>query len=130
MVAYFDASALVKLVVHERETPTLRGWLRAHGGPWTTSLLGQTELLRAVRRADPQLLGAAPEVLRRLHLLSTPASAFRIAGLLDPPELRSLDAVHLATALQLADELTAFVSYDQRLADAASQLGLPVAAPA
>ncbi|MFT4029490.1 MAG: type II toxin-antitoxin system VapC family toxin [Protaetiibacter sp.] len=129
MVAYLDSSALVKLVVREDETAALRAWLA--GVPQcATSVLARTEVIRAVRRAAPELVEAAVEVCEALHLLAVPPAVFRDAAHLDPPELRSLDALHLAAARLLGDELSSFVSYDTRLLAAAERLGMPVAAPA
>ena len=68
-------------------------------------------------------------MLRTLSLVTLDRELLEVAGKLTPPTLRSLDAIHLATALTLREELEAFVAYDERLLTAASDLGLPVASP-
>jgi predicted nucleic acid-binding protein len=128
-VAYLDSSALVKTVVRERESTALRRFLRTvpvHA----SSSLAVTEVLRAVRRSDAAATPKAQEVLRRIVVLALTDDVLLEAGLLDPPELRTLDAVHLAAAKALGDDLVAVVTYDERMAVAAERLGFPVAAPA
>lgn len=127
---YADTSALVKFAVVETETPALRSWAIAEGAQLATSDLTRTELLRAVRRAAPAAVGGARDVLTRVLLLSATAEIFDAAARLDPVTLRSLDAVHLASALTLGDELEGILTYDDRLGAAARDLGLPVLAPA
>lgn len=129
MAVYLDTSALVKLVAHESETTVLREWLITRDEPCATSMLARTELVRSIRRAAPGLIDDAHRLLETLYVLALSPATLRLAGQLDPPELRSLDALHLASAQLLADELTAFVCYDRRLAEAATRSGLPVAAP-
>jgi uncharacterized protein len=126
---YVDSSAAAKLVVAEAETPALLDWVRDHDGELVSSDLCRTELLRATRRAVPDRMGQARAVLDALALLAVPASTFERAGLLGPATLRSLDAVHLAAALELGDELDGFVTYDDRLGAAARALGIAVLAP-
>jgi len=123
--AYLDSSALVKLVRPERETEALRRFL---GDPWRPMLISElavTEVRRASRRValDPAEALAACEVVLLTH------DVLERAGELDPPSLRTLDAIHLATALSLGSELDAFVAYDERLLAAAAQHGLSIAAP-
>lgn len=127
---YVDASAAVKLVVEEAETEAIRRWAEEVQGRLITSDLTRTELIRATRRVVPDRLGRANDVLDSLEIVSLPTNVFRQAGLTEPRTLRSLDAIHLAAALQLGDELDGIVTYDDRLADAAVQLGIPVVAPA
>lgn len=126
---YADTSALVKLAVTEAESGALRAWLRSSGASLATSDLARTELLRAVRRAAPGAAAAARDLLTRLMLVTASAEVFDEAARLDPVELRSVDAVHLATALALGDDLDGVLTYDDRLADAARALGVPVIAP-
>jgi len=126
---YADTSALVKLAVLEAETGALRTWLATGQSDLATSDLARTELLRAVRRAAPSAAGAARDVLSRIMLISATAEILDDAARLDPVELRSLDAVHLASALALGDDLEGLITYDDRLGDAARALGVPVLAP-
>ena len=128
MAVYLDTSALVKLVVAEPESDALRTWLVQQVDP-VTSDLARTELARAVRRVAPDLMPAARGVLDVLTILTLDAEIFEAAGRLDPAELRSLDAVHLAGALSWGDDLTAVVTYDDRQAAAATAYGVSVIAP-
>ena len=130
MAHYLDTSALVKLVVTERETAALRQWWRAQGVTPVASDLVRTELMRAVRRAAPEAAVQAHAVLDALVLLQVTSQVLDVAGRLEPATLRSLDAIHLAAALELGDELEGMVTYDDRLAEAAAAYGVPVVAPA
>jgi uncharacterized protein len=130
MAFYLDTSALVKLVVAEAETPALRSWLKASERDAVTSDLTRTELIRAVRRGAPDRATRAREVLDAVTLLQVTPAVFEAAARLDPLTLRSLDAVHLASALDLGDDLDGLVTYDERLAEAAESYGVPVIAPA
>jgi predicted nucleic acid-binding protein len=126
---YLDTSALTKLVVAEAESAALRTWLSTGREPVACNLV-RTELLRAVRRSAPDRLLQARAVLDSLTLTELTTSIFEQAGRLDPIALRSLDAIHLAAALDLGDDLDSLVTYDDRLADAARLNGIPVTAPA
>lgn len=130
MAHYLDTSALVKLVVSENETAALRAWLGTAERVPVSCDLARTELLRATRRAAPDRLVQARAVLDSVTLIEVTTSIFEEAGRLDPTVLRSLDAVHLAAALSLGDDLEAIVTYDDRLAQAARANGIPVAAAA
>ena len=129
MATYLDSSALAKLVIDEPETDALRRTLRTATRP-VTSDLARTELMRSVRRHAEDRMVMARLVLDSVSIMSMPASTFDAAGRLDPPNLRSLDALHLAAALELGDDLDGFITYDRRLAEAATALGLPVTSPA
>lgn len=127
-VAYFDASALHKLVVGEPESEALRRAARA----WprrVTSRLAIVELIRSVRRADPALEPAARRLLARVSLLADNNRVLVGATQLEPQTLRALDAIHVTTALRVRPALAAFVSYDRRQLAAAEILGLPTASP-
>lgn len=124
-----NASALVKLVVAEAETDALRAWLVAAESDPVSSDLARTELVRAVRRAAPDRVVQARAVLDAVTLLEVSTAIFEEAGRLDPVIVRSLDAVHLAAALSLGDDLDAIVTYDDRLAEAARANGVAVVAP-
>ena len=129
MAFYVDTSALVKLVVAETETVALRSWLQETDRELVASDLARTELIRAVRRSVPDRLLQARAVLDSVTLVEVRTSTFEGAGRLDPVGLRSLDAIHLAAALDLGDDLEGLVTYDDRLAEAAIANGIPVVAP-
>ncbi len=127
-VAYLDASALVKLVLPEHETDALRTTLRT----WSrraTSRIAVVEVLRAVLRRDPTVEPEARRLLARLSLLGITDRSLVGAVAVPPPELSSIDALHVTSAVQLGRSLAAFVSYDARQLAAAEALGLPVASP-
>lgn len=129
MAYYLDTSALAKLVVAEPETAALQAWLSQAARNPVSCDLARTELLRAVRRAAPDRVVRAREVLDALTLIEVTTAVFEDAGLLDPNILRSLDAIHLAAALILGDDLEGMVTYDDRLGQAASANGIAVIAP-
>lgn len=120
----------MKLVLDEAETSALRVWLgdRAEE-PHVTSALGRVEVLRAGHRAGERALTAARALVRDLDLVPLDRAVQDLAGELGDPLLRTLDALHLASALILGDALTAFVAYDRRLVSAAVAAGLVTAAP-
>jgi predicted nucleic acid-binding protein len=126
---YADTSALVKLVVAERESAALRRWLARDSRQLVSSDLARTELMRTVRRAVPDRAVLAREVLESVTLLQLPTEVFEIAGRLEPATMRSLHALHLAAALHLGDDLEGLLTYDDRLATAAEAVGIPVVAP-
>ena len=127
---YLDSAAVVKLVHAESESAALRTWLdaRAETG-WTSSVLVEIESFRALARHAP---AAAPRLHKVLDVIDMVDldSPIRILALgIKPVTVRSLDAIHLTTALKIRSALTSFVTYDKRLLDAASAAGLPVASP-
>ena len=127
---YVDTSALVKLVVREERTAALQTWLRARASEtFFSSQLARVELVRAVKRVAPDHLNRAREVLAAMALLKIDDDVLASAENLPPDVLRSLDAIHLATAHSHLSHVGAFVTYDLRLADAARSLGLPVESP-
>lgn len=127
---YLDTSALVKLVRIEQESAALERWLQERSAaPWVASALVEVELPRAVRIADPASLINVPGVLATIDLLEIDATVRANAAAITPPTVRSPDAVHLATALELAADLEALVTYDKRLGEAARSAGLGWAAP-
>ncbi|MCP3935929.1 MAG: type II toxin-antitoxin system VapC family toxin [Actinomycetia bacterium] len=129
MVLYVDTSALVKLVVAESETAALRKWLQDEGGDLVACDLVRTELMRAVRRVVPDRVLQARAVLDSVTLVEVTSAVFEDAGRLDPSGLRSLDAIHLASALDLGDDLDGMVTYDDRLAEASVSNGVTVVTP-
>jgi predicted nucleic acid-binding protein len=126
-VVYVDSSAIVKLVVREPESAALATYLRRKTG--VSSALARVEVERACRIASREAGERAIEVLRRFDLLRLSERVLSAAGSLEPSELRSLDAIHLATAAQLGASLTAVVTYDVRMAEAARAQGIRVVAP-
>jgi predicted nucleic acid-binding protein len=133
-VIYLDSSAVVKLVRVERYTAELVAWLNARPGmPLASSVLVEVEVPRALRRTAPEGLVGVPLVLARLYRLEIDAAVRATAAAYSDPSLRSLDAIHLATAQSLLGEpgasLEAFVTYDSRQLAAGGGLGLPVACP-
>lgn len=119
----------MKLVIEERETAALFDWLRRPGRTMISCDLARAELMRAVMRASPDRAPSVRDVLARLTLVTVASTDFDAAGRLPPPTLRSLDAIHLAVALSLGDELRSVVTYDQRMRDAAVASGLRCEAP-
>jgi predicted nucleic acid-binding protein len=129
-ITYVDTSALVKLVIEEPESAALERFLAA-GPPVTSSLIAAVELSRAARRFSmaPIVQARAREVLARLSLIAFDTAVAERAARVGPPALRSLDAIHLATALSLGADLDSFVAYDDRLVAAARRAGVRVVSP-
>jgi predicted nucleic acid-binding protein len=125
---YVDSSALVKLAVREPESAALRRYLVRHR-PLVSSALARTEVVRALLPHGPDAVRQGREVLARVGLLRINDRVLDAAGSLAPTELRSLDAIHLASAEQFGSDLRAFVTYDERLAAAAAGRGLRVVHP-
>jgi predicted nucleic acid-binding protein len=127
-VAYADASALVKLVVAEPEGPVLRDRLAGHDHV-VTSVVGAVEIVRVGRRArGPDGVRDAEQLVAALAVVPVTDDVRRRASVLDPPGLRALDAIHLASAL-VPGGVVAFYCYDRRLCEAAAAAGLPVESP-
>ena len=127
---YCDSSALLKLVFLERETPDLRRWLLDRPDlTLTSSELAKVEVMRGCRRINAGALPQARTLLDGMLLIPLSGTVIDEAGGLAEPLLRSLDALHLASALSIAAELTAFVAYDRRLSAAAIVAGLDVNQP-
>jgi uncharacterized protein len=129
VAVYLDSSAAVKLIVREVESEALERWLRPHD-LLASSALVRTELLRAIRRGAPRRIAEARAALGAFTLRAVDDEILDVAGEIAPSFIRSLDAIHLATALRLATELEAIVTYDRRMIEGARLLGLPVASPA
>jgi len=127
-VTYLDSSAIVKLAVREDESTALRAHLRRRR-PLVSSALARTEVVRALLPLGDQAVRRGLDVLSTLDLVRISDRTLTVAGELQPAELRSLDAIHLATAQQFDAELNHVVTYDDRMAVAARALGLRVTAP-
>ncbi|WP_137147459.1 type II toxin-antitoxin system VapC family toxin [Mycolicibacterium sp. CR10] len=130
MQLYIDTSALVKLVVAEAESTSLRRYLGEFGEDTRiTSALARTELIRAVaRQGSLEIIQHARRVVGALDLVALTTAVLDRAGEVPSPELRTLDAIHLSAALT-APDLRALVTYDARLGEAATNAGITVVDP-
>ena len=128
---YLDSAAIVKLVHAEPESEALRAWLaeRAESG-WISSVLVEVETFRALARHSPAAISRLHPVLDLIEMVDIDPAIRIGAQTIAPAAVRSLDAIHLATALRLGEKVTSFVTYDKRLADAAQGAGLRVDMPA
>jgi uncharacterized protein len=125
---YLDSSALVKLAVREPESVALLRYLRRRR-PLITSALARTEVARALLPLGAEAVRRGHHVLARIDLVRVNDRVLDAAGTMLPVELRSLDAIHLATAQQLGADLARIITYDDRMVVAANQLGLTVTRP-
>ena len=126
---YLDSSALVKLVAVEAHSAAMYRWQEEAEARLVTCDLGEAEVLRAVRRVDTALLDRARAVLSTIDIVPLDRSHLSRAALIAPAHLRTLDAIHVVTALDLGDRLQGFVTYDDRQAAAARDHGLRVESP-
>lgn len=126
---YVDTSAFLKLFVDEQDSEAMREWWRGHHPDVFSSDLLHTETLRAARRISSEAESAAREALDMIDLLVLDNDVYERAGTLDPTQLRTLDALHLAAALTAEHDLEGLVTYDDRLADACRVRNIEVATP-
>jgi uncharacterized protein len=127
-LTYVDSSAIVKLAVAEPESKALRGYL-SRRQPLVSSALARTEVARALMPSGPEAVALGQEVLRRIQLLRVTDRVLTESGRMTPADLRSLDAIHLASVRQLGSAVKQIVTYDERMAGAARASGWSVAAP-
>jgi len=128
---YLDSAAVVKLVHAEPESAALRSWLDEQAEiQWISSVLTEIESFRALARYAPEAVSRLPAVLDQIDLIDLDQRIRMLAQTVTPATVRSLDAIHLGTALGSRSSLTSFVTYDKRLLDAAQAAGLPIDAPA
>jgi predicted nucleic acid-binding protein len=125
---YLDSSAIVKLAVREAESVALRRYLRRRR-PLVSSALARTEVVRALLPAGDDAVAAGRKVLTRLDLVRINNYVLDSAAVLRPAQIRSLEAIHLATAALLGEDMGTLVTYDERMADAAERTGHRVVAP-
>ena len=125
---YLDSSALVKLAVEEPESGALRRYLKRRR-PLVSSALARTEVLRALLLEGDEALTRGRAVLASVELIRINDRILNAAAVLRPPEIRSLDAIHLATAQHLGTDLGRVITYDERMLHAAKQLRIRTAAP-
>jgi uncharacterized protein len=132
-VIYLDSAAVIKLIREEDETLELVGYLNAHGDErLVASALIEVEVPRALRCSEPAVLGAVAATIARIDRVEIDSAVRATAAAYTDPHLRPLDAIHLATANQLlasGKHLSAFVTYDKRLANHAGELDVVIAAP-
>jgi len=126
---YLDSSAIVKLAVEEPETTVLRTYLRRRN-PLVSSALARTEVLRALLLEGEAGVARGRAVLGRIDLIRINDRILNAAGVLLPPELRSLDAIHIASAQLLGGDLGQLVTYDDRMLATARDLGITTVSPA
>lgn len=130
MRTYLDTSALVKLVVTERESTALKAYLRAiDADTLFTAALARTELVRAVAGAGVRVVAQARLILDELDTINLTRDLLDAAADLRAARLRTLDAIHLAAAQRAGTELRALLTYDSRMAAAAADLGMAFAGP-
>jgi predicted nucleic acid-binding protein len=125
---YLDSSAIVKLAVAETESSALRRYLRRRK-PYVSSALARAEVGRALLPFGPAATQRGDAVLARIDLIRVSDTILRGAAALLPEELRTLDAIHLATAQQVGEDLAQVITYDARMKTAADTLGFKVVAP-
>jgi predicted nucleic acid-binding protein len=127
---YLDSSALLKLLFEESESAALSGWLSEQVGvAWVSSELAKVEVVRSARRLDPAVVPAARALVSQLDLIPLTSGLLEESTDAGEVGLRTLDAIHLASALAVRDHLAAFVAYDLRLCAAAHAAGLPTSSP-
>jgi predicted nucleic acid-binding protein len=132
VILYLDSSALVKLVQREPESPALKRFLRRHGDDRrVTSALARVEVVRAVSNGGATAVAHARRQLARVDQIAFDTELLDAAAMLAPQAmLRSLDAIHLASARTVGFDLRAVVTYDERMKTGAALLGIVVDAPA
>jgi predicted nucleic acid-binding protein len=128
---YLDSAAVVKLAHAEPESTALRSWLDERAEtPWISSVLTEIVSFRALARYAPEAASRLSAVLDHIDLIDLDQGIRMLARTVTPTTVRSLDAIHLGTALRSRSSLTSFVTYDKRLLDAAQAAGLPIESPA
>ncbi len=126
---YVDTSAAAKLVLSERHSAAMRRWAESHEAELCSSDILRTELQRAVRRHAPQSTTRVRDLLTAIVLTAVTADLCERAARVEPPPLRALDALHLAAAMDLGNDLDAIATYDDRLAEAAQANGIATISP-
>ena len=127
---YLDASAAAKLVLAEDDSDAMKEWIEATDAVIVSSDLLRTELLRTIRRHVPAQLSQGRALLESITLIALSRNDYESAAMLGPPVLRSLDALHLASAVDVGgDELTAIITYDLRMIEAARAMSIAVVSP-
>ena len=127
MTWYLDSSAILKLIFQENESAAL---VRAIKDQCVTSSISRIEVVRIVQRTNPESLSFAKAELSKLILVPITEAVIRIAEtFVGLPTLKSLDAIHVASALLVQNSIEGFITYDLRMARSARELGLVVHSP-
>ena len=129
MAFVIDSSALVKLIVSEQHSKSLRSWVDGCKQDLFISELARTEVSRAIARVDLNLNKQFNAIITRFGVIRVSTQVLTIAAVLSPTTLRTLDAIHLASCVILGDDLTGFVTYDNAQASAASVNSIEVITP-
>jgi predicted nucleic acid-binding protein len=127
-VVYLDVSAILKLIGTEPESDVLQAYLHERRAR-ATSRVGVVETMRYVARDRERFRDQAAFVLSGVEIVELDPVVAEVAGSVLPSSLRTLDAIHIAAALQFGRDLEALVTYDRRMAGAAREAGLPVVSP-
>lgn len=130
MPLYVDTSAVAKLVKREAESEALEAFLGGNTDRLTTSVLTTVELIRVLSRGDGEWAARAMDALAGIDTIELSPDILREAGTILPAALRTLDALHVASALSLGSECAAVITYDLRMAEGCRLAGLSVVAPA
>lgn len=127
---YLDSSAIIKLVFEEDESAGLETWLRLRNfESMVTSDLSLVEIFRTCRFKNISSIPSAGQLKNGIDRIPIATDIIELASNLDPKELRSLDAIHIASALSIREDLEFFVVYDKRLKTAVTKSGLAIIAP-
>lgn len=127
-VWYIDTSALIKTLVDEAESDALSRWLQYHQQLAACDIT-RVEAARAIRASTPEALPLLRVLMGELVMIRLDDNIYETAATLDPPSLRSLDAIHLASALSIGADLAGILTYDARMTRGARSLGLHVESP-
>lgn len=128
-VCYIDTSALAKLIIIEAESATLKAWIDDQRPVLISSPITSTEITRTVNRREPESLGLVPRILSGITFVPMDTETLRFAGIIGPVTLRSIDAIHVATAIRSGKYVSSIVTYDKRMAEAARLNGVTVISP-
>ena len=129
MAFVIDSSAITKLIVEEQHSKVFWNWVNDCKSELLISELARTEVSRAIARINIDLHSQFNAIIGRFGVIRVSTQVLSIAAIINPPSLRTLDTIHLASCLMLGDDLTGFVTYDSALASAAQINNIDVIAP-
>ena len=133
-LVYLDSSAALKLILRENSSNPLQRFIQGEN-PWQQALrlvgsdLVRVETIRECARSHPQGAAKASELLSAISLVRISPAHIAVSATHPPPELRTLDALHLVTALTLTPELVGMITYDERLRESANAAGIKTFSP-